>query len=183
MYGIRSRHGATMSATRQKIESLAHELKQIRDLIRDKRVTIRKVCYILDILMALLGLGLGCLKTEENISQRSFERNPSASSLCTLQDGVSRLETILGVESNLIIIDALTLGVAPDRQDDAFACKCTMSILLLLIVDGGITLVYSLALQMLHGSLFCHISWRLWRLGWRKPSRKGRPQMPQCLGL
>lgn len=131
-----------------------------------------------------VGFGSGMFENGgEYLATVFFERNPSASSLCTLQDGVSRLETILGVESNLIIIDALTLGVAPDRQDDAFACKCTMSILLLLIVDGGITLVYSLVLQMLHGSLFCHISSRLWRLGWRNPSRKGRPQMLQCLGL
>ena len=130
------------------------------------------------------GFGSGMFENGvEYLATVFFERNPSASSLCTLQDGVSRLETILGVESNLIIIDALTLGVAPDRQEDAFACECKMSILLLLIVDDGFTLVYSLALQMLHGSLFCHISWRLWRLGWRNPSRKGRPQMLQCLGL
>lgn len=131
-----------------------------------------------------VGFGSGMFENGgEYLATVFFERNPSASSLCTLQDGVSRLETILGVESNLIIIDALTLGVAPDRQDDAFACECKMSILILLIVDGGITLVYSLVLQMLHGSLFCHISSRLWRLGWRNPSRKGRPQMLQCLGL
>lgn len=39
---------------------------------------------------------------------------------------MSRLERVLAAESNLIIIDALTLGVAPDRQEDAFACECTV---------------------------------------------------------
>lgn len=64
-----------MSATRHKIESLAHELKQIRDLIRDKRVTIRKVWYLCNAWMVLLGFGVGYLKPEENISQRPFEQN------------------------------------------------------------------------------------------------------------
>ena len=39
---------------------------------------------------------------------------------------MSRLEGVLAVESNLIIIDALTLGVGPDRQEDAFACECRL---------------------------------------------------------